>query len=208
MQGGSQMHEPADLEAWFITGSQHLYGADALHQVASHAATIAGALDAASGIPVRVVVKPVQTRPEEIRAVMLEANASDACVGVITWILDILQTMPTFVYLGPIVLFFGIGSSAAVVATLAYALPPIVRIAGHGIRHVSPTTIEATNSSGQTRLQRLTKVQLPMARATISRCSRCPDGTASIEPRRRPVTGSSRVWFTPIVTRARSRRHP
>jgi glycine betaine/proline transport system permease protein len=88
-------------------------------------------------------------------------------VGAITWILDILQTMPTFVYLGPIVLFFGIGSSAAVVATLAYALPPIVRIAGHGIRHVSPTTIEATNSSGQTRSQRLTKVQLPMARATI-----------------------------------------
>ena len=82
-------------------------------------------------------------------------------------ILDLLQTMPTFVYLGPIVLFFGIGSSAAVVCTLAYALPPIIRIAGHGIRNVSTTTIEATDSAGQTFSQRLVKVQLPMARATI-----------------------------------------
>lgn len=88
-------------------------------------------------------------------------------VGIMTTLLDLLQTMPTFVYLGPVVLFFGIGASAAVVCTLAYALPPIIRIAGHGIRHVSPTTIEATDSSGQTGWQRLLKVQLPMARSTI-----------------------------------------
>jgi glycine betaine/proline transport system permease protein len=88
-------------------------------------------------------------------------------VGIITTLLDLMQTLPTFVYLGPIVLFFGIGASGAVVATLVYAVPPLVRIAGHGIRHVSPTTIEATDSSGQSRTQRLTKVQLPMARATI-----------------------------------------
>lgn len=88
-------------------------------------------------------------------------------VGVVNTVLDLMQTMPTFVYLGPIVLFFGIGSSGAVVATLVYALPPIIRIAGHGIRNVSPTTIEATDSSGQTARQRLLKVQLPMARATI-----------------------------------------
>ncbi len=88
-------------------------------------------------------------------------------VGIITSVLDFMQTMPTFVYLGPIVLFFGIGASSAVVCTLIYALPPIIRIAGHGIRSVSPTTIEATDSSGQTARQRLTKVQLPMARSTI-----------------------------------------
>lgn len=87
--------------------------------------------------------------------------------GVIRAVLDVMQTMPTFVYLLPIVLFFGIGASAAVVSTLIYALPPLVRIAGHGIRSVSPTTIEATDSAGQTRRQRLTKVQLPMARKTI-----------------------------------------
>ena len=87
--------------------------------------------------------------------------------AVVTPILDFMQTMPTFVYLLPIVLFFGIGSSAAVVSTLIYALPPLIRIAGFGIREVSATTIEATDSAGQTYWQRLVKVQLPMARKTI-----------------------------------------
>ncbi len=86
---------------------------------------------------------------------------------VITVFLDLMQTMPTFVYLLPIVLFFGIGTSAAVVATLIYALPPIIRIAGFGIREVPATTIEATDSAGQTYGQRLLKVQIPMARKTI-----------------------------------------
>jgi glycine betaine/proline transport system permease protein len=87
--------------------------------------------------------------------------------AVTTTVLDIFQTLPTFVYLLPIVLFFGIGAAGAVVCTIVYALPPIIRIAGHGIRSVSTTTIEATDSAGQTRWQRLTKVQLPMARKTI-----------------------------------------
>ncbi len=86
---------------------------------------------------------------------------------IITVFLDFMQTMPTFVYLLPVVLFFGIGVSGAVVSTLIYALPPIVRIAGFGIREVPPTTIEATDSSGQTYWQRLLKVQIPMARKTI-----------------------------------------
>lgn len=94
-------------------------------------------------------------------------TAGRTAVGVVTTILDLMQTLPTFVYLSPIVLFFGIGASAAVVCTLIYALPPIIRIAGYGIRNVSATTIEATDSSGQTRWQRMRKVQLPMARATI-----------------------------------------
>jgi glycine betaine/proline transport system permease protein len=84
-----------------------------------------------------------------------------------TTVLDVFQTIPTFVFLAPIALFFGIGASGAVVATLVYALPPIIRVAGHGIRSVSATAIEATDSAGQTRWQRLTKVQLPMARKTI-----------------------------------------
>ncbi|MET7391932.1 ABC transporter permease subunit [Dactylosporangium sp. NPDC005572] len=86
---------------------------------------------------------------------------------VMSALLDLMQTMPTFVYLLPIVLFFGIGASGAVVCTLIYALPPIIRIAGHGIRSVPADTIEATDSAGQTRWQRLVKVQLPMARKTI-----------------------------------------
>jgi glycine betaine/proline transport system permease protein len=98
---------------------------------------------------------------------VLHATTNRFGSSVINTVLDVFQTMPTFVYLAPIVLFFGLGASAAVVCTLIYALPPMIRIAGHGIRNVSTTTIEATDSSGQSPWQRLTKVQLPMARATI-----------------------------------------
>ena len=87
--------------------------------------------------------------------------------GVMTTFLDLMQTMPTFVYLLPVVLFFGIGVSGAIVCTLIYALPPLIRIGGYGISAVSPTTIEATDSAGQTSWQRLMKVQIPMARKTI-----------------------------------------
>jgi glycine betaine/proline transport system permease protein len=100
-------------------------------------------------------------------AVWLGTTPRRWVVSTLNTILDIFQTMPTFVYLLPIVLFVGIGASAAVVCTLIYSLPPIIRIAGHGIRNVSTTTIEATDSSGQTSFQRLRKVQLPMARKTI-----------------------------------------
>ena len=86
---------------------------------------------------------------------------------VVTPVLDFLQTMPTFVYLLPIVLFFGIGVSGAVVCTVIYAVPPLIRIAGFGIREVSATTVEATDSAGQTYWQRLFKVQIPMSRKTI-----------------------------------------
>lgn len=85
----------------------------------------------------------------------------------VTPVLDVLQTMPTFIYLLPLILFFGIGAPTAVASTVLYALPPVIRIAGHGIRSVSATTIEATDSIGQTRWQRLRKVQLPMAKKTI-----------------------------------------
>lgn len=100
-------------------------------------------------------------------AIWLGTTRRPWVVSSINTVLDFLQTMPTFVYLLPVVLFFGIGASAAVVCTVLYAFPPIVRIAGHGIRNVSATTIEATNASGQTASQRLRKVQLPMARKTI-----------------------------------------
>ena len=85
----------------------------------------------------------------------------------ITPILDFMQTMPAFAYLTPLVLFFGIGAASAVVVTLIYALPPLVRITAHGIRSVSPTTIEASRSMGSTNLQVLRRVELPMAKRTI-----------------------------------------
>lgn len=98
-------------------------------------------------------------------AILTAANKRFALV--METILDLMQTMPTFVYLLPLVLFFGIGASGAVVCTLLYAVPPLIRIAAHGIRSVNPAMIEVTNSLGQTRWQRLTKVQLPLAKKTI-----------------------------------------
>lgn len=87
--------------------------------------------------------------------------------AVVTPVLDLLQTLPSFAYLAPLALFFGIGPSAAVVTTALYAFPPVVRVAAHGIRHVTPTTVEASRSLGSTAWQQLRTVQLPMAKRTI-----------------------------------------
>ncbi len=79
------MFDLAALEIWFVTGSQHLYGPDVLDQVARNAADVVGGLDAGPEIPVRIVLKPVQTSAESIYGLAVEANATPACVGVIAW---------------------------------------------------------------------------------------------------------------------------
>ncbi|MFO0788441.1 MAG: L-arabinose isomerase [Pirellulales bacterium] len=73
------------FEVWFITGSQHLYGKQTLEIVAHHSQELTKALDDAQQIPVRVIYKPVLTTPEQIRDVMLAANSSPNCVGVVAW---------------------------------------------------------------------------------------------------------------------------
>jgi glycine betaine/proline transport system permease protein len=92
---------------------------------------------------------------------------SKGATAVVTPILDVLQTFPSFTYLLPLALFFAIGASTAVMCTFLFAIPPVIRIAAHGIRTVSATSLEATRSLGQTRLQEIRKVQLPMAKQTI-----------------------------------------
>lgn len=72
-------------EVWFVTGSQRLYGTEALQQVASDAQAVAAGLDDDPVIPVRVVVKSVATTPETIQRVCLDANNEDRCLGLITW---------------------------------------------------------------------------------------------------------------------------
>ena len=72
-------------EIWFLTGSQGMYGEETLRQVADQSQEIAAELDKAAQIPVQVVWKPVLTEADGIRRMMLEANSSDACIGVITW---------------------------------------------------------------------------------------------------------------------------
>ncbi len=82
-------------------------------------------------------------------------------------ILDGMQTMPSFVYLLPGILFFGLGKPAGIFATIIYAVPPIIRLTNLGIRQVSPETVEAARSFGASPIQILRKVQVPMALPTI-----------------------------------------
>jgi len=75
----------ADREVWFLTGSQDLYGEETLRQVAAQSQEIARAIGAADQVPVTVVWKPVLKSSDAIRRMALEANADDACIGVIAW---------------------------------------------------------------------------------------------------------------------------
>jgi len=73
------------LEAWFVTGSQHLYGKETLEKVAQHAQEIARGLSSSPAIPVKVVFKPVVTTSDAILETCREANAAKNCIGLITW---------------------------------------------------------------------------------------------------------------------------
>lgn len=95
------------------------------------------------------------------------AGLSDRANRVMTPVLDFMQTMPTFVYLAPLTLFFLIGPASATIATLIYAAPPAIRITAHAIRSVPRNTVEASESLGATWKQTLVKVLLPSARKTI-----------------------------------------
>ncbi|WP_107484069.1 proline/glycine betaine ABC transporter permease [Streptomyces sp. NRRL B-24572] len=95
------------------------------------------------------------------------AGLSDRFNRIVTPFLDFMQTMPTFVYLAPLTLFFLIGGASATIATVIYAAPPAIRITAHAIRSVPGTTVEAAESLGATRRQALLKVLLPMSKRTV-----------------------------------------
>ena len=82
-------------------------------------------------------------------------------------ILDGMQTMPSFVYLIPALMLFGLGTTPAVMSTVIYAIAPIIRLTNLGIRQVDPSVVEAGKSFGATPWQLLTKVQVPLAMPTI-----------------------------------------
>lgn len=82
-------------------------------------------------------------------------------------ILDAMQTMPTFVYLIPVIFFFPLGNVPAIIATIIYALPPVIRLTELGIRNVDEEVIESAESFGSSRNQMLVKVQLPQALPTM-----------------------------------------
>lgn len=95
------------------------------------------------------------------------AGLSNRAFRVATPVLDLMQTLPTFVYLAPLALFFAIGPAAATIATLIYAAPPVVRLTAHAIRSVPSESVEAARSLGSTHGQTLLKVLLPMSRSTV-----------------------------------------
>lgn len=82
-------------------------------------------------------------------------------------LLDLMQTIPSFVYLVPIVMLFSIGNVSGVIVTFIYALPPVVRLTNLGIRQVRADMVEAARAFGASNRQTLYKVELPLAMPTI-----------------------------------------
>ncbi|WP_298015451.1 proline/glycine betaine ABC transporter permease [uncultured Castellaniella sp.] len=82
-------------------------------------------------------------------------------------VLDVMQTMPSFVYLIPVVMLFNLGKLAALFATVIYAVPPVIRLTDLGIRLVDAEVLEASRSFGASRARQLFGVQLPLAMPNI-----------------------------------------
>ncbi len=82
-------------------------------------------------------------------------------------LLDTMQTTPAFVYLIPVVMLFSIGTVSGVIATIVFAMPPIVRLTSLGIRQVHPELVEAGEAFGATSMQVLLQVQIPQALPSI-----------------------------------------
>lgn len=82
-------------------------------------------------------------------------------------VLDLMQTLPVFVYLLPTVLFFGVGDAPGLVATIVFSIPPAVRLTQLGINQVDAETVEAAHAFGAGRWETLREVQLPLARPSI-----------------------------------------
>ena len=94
-------------------------------------------------------------------------SRSDRTQKIVTPILDIMQTMPPFVYLIPIVMLMGIGKIPGLIAVVIYAIPPLIRLTNLGIREVDKEALEAADAFGATKRQKLFQVQLPLALPTI-----------------------------------------
>ena len=112
--------------------------------------TVCTMLSIAIGIPVGIVMA-----------------RSDRMRSIVTPILDIMQTMPAFVYLIPVVMLLGIGKVPGVIAVVIYAIPPVIRLTNLGIRLVDKEVLEAALAYGATPWQRLWGVQMPLAMPTI-----------------------------------------
>ncbi|GFR37108.1 glycine/betaine ABC transporter permease [Insulibacter thermoxylanivorax] len=93
--------------------------------------------------------------------------ASKKVQNVVTPVLDFMQTMPAFVYLLPAVIFFRLGAVPGVIAAVIFAIPPTIRMTNLGIRQVPRHLVEAADAFGSTAMQKLIKLELPLAVPTI-----------------------------------------
>ncbi|MEI2301930.1 ABC transporter permease [Ensifer sp. MJa1] len=94
-------------------------------------------------------------------------SRSDRFQNIVNPILDVMQTMPSFVYLIPVVMLLGIGKVPGLIAVVIYAIPPMIRLTNLGIRLVDKDVLEAADAFGSSGWQKLKNVQLPLALPTI-----------------------------------------
>lgn len=94
-------------------------------------------------------------------------SRSNLVQRIVSPVLDVMQTMPSFVYLIPVVMLLGIGKVPGLIAVVVYAIPPVIRFTNLGIRLVAADVLEAADAFGASVWQRLWKVQLPLALPTI-----------------------------------------
>ena len=94
-------------------------------------------------------------------------SRSDRLQNVVNPILDVMQTMPSFVYLIPVVMLLGIGKVPGLIAVVVYAIPPMIRLTNLGIRLVDKDVLEAADAYGSSNWQKLKNVQMPLALPTI-----------------------------------------
>lgn len=95
------------------------------------------------------------------------AARSDRVRAVMMPLMDVMQTMPSFVYLIPVLMLFGLGKVPAILATVIYATPPLIRLTDLGIRQVDKEVMESVTAFGANRWQKLFGVQLPLALPSI-----------------------------------------
>ena len=95
------------------------------------------------------------------------ASRSDRFWAVLRLVVDFMQTIPSFVYLVPVIMLFGIGNVPGVIITAFYASPPLIRLTDLGLRGVRADWVEAGHAFGSSPIQLLLKIELPLARPTI-----------------------------------------
>ena len=95
------------------------------------------------------------------------AGKNDRFHAIIRPLLDLMQTIPAFVYLVPVVMLIGIGNVAGVIVTVVFALPPLIRLTSLGIRQVNSSVVEAAHAFGSSPMQTLFKVELPLSLPSI-----------------------------------------